>query len=217
LPCLSLTYFLVDAINLFSLNLLLNHMFAARVKLLFYYLLSCTCLVFWMILGEWWFHVCALRIQMQITNVGEQTLESFPISFRILVGSYHNILFCFLGLYLLASILDHLIIYHPFAIFGSLILWISFKYLSLDMCICFYSNIENVAYLCFICASPGLTASTHSYKMKYQEYKGLYYIAWSTNNIVFYNSKGTKPQTYYNLRKWLSKWTKVFFSSKLRR
>jgi hypothetical protein len=32
-----------------------------------------------------------------------------------------------------------------------------------------------VAYLCFICASPGSTASTHSYKMKYQEYKGLYY------------------------------------------
>jgi hypothetical protein len=34
-----------------------------------------------------------------------------------------------------------------------------------------------VAYLCFICASPGSTASTHSYKMKYQEYKGLYYNA----------------------------------------
>jgi hypothetical protein len=46
----------------------------------------------------------------------------------------------------------------------------------------------NVAYLCFICASPGSTASTHSYEMKYQEYKGLYYNAWSTNNIVFYNS-----------------------------
>jgi hypothetical protein len=35
----------------------------------------------------------------------------------------------------------------------------------------------NVAYLCFICASPGSTASMHSYKMKYQEYKGLYYNA----------------------------------------
>jgi hypothetical protein len=34
-----------------------------------------------------------------------------------------------------------------------------------------------VAYLCFNCASPGSTASTHSYKMKYQEYKGLYYNA----------------------------------------
>jgi hypothetical protein len=32
-----------------------------------------------------------------------------------------------------------------------------------------------IAYLCFNCASPGSTASTHSYKMKYQEYKGLYY------------------------------------------
>jgi hypothetical protein len=41
-----------------------------------------------------------------------------------------------------------------------------------------------VVYLCFICASPRSTASTHSYKMKYQEYKGLYYNAWSTNNIV---------------------------------
>jgi hypothetical protein len=30
---------------------------------------------------------------------------------------------------------------------------------------------ENVAYLCFICASPRLTTSTHSYKMKYQEHK----------------------------------------------
>jgi hypothetical protein len=38
--------------------------------------------------------------------------------------------------------------------------------------------------MCFICASPGSIASTHSYKMKYQEYKGLYYNAWSTNNIV---------------------------------
>jgi hypothetical protein len=36
---------------------------------------------------------------------------------------------------------------------------------------------NTVAYLCFICASPGSTASTHSYKMKYQEYKGLYYNA----------------------------------------
>jgi hypothetical protein len=42
----------------------------------------------------------------------------------------------------------------------------------------------SVVYLCFVCASPGSTASTHSYKMKYQEYKGLYYNAWSTNNIV---------------------------------
>jgi hypothetical protein len=33
------------------------------------------------------------------------------------------------------------------------------------------------AYLCFIYASPGSTASTHSYKMKYQKYKGLYYNA----------------------------------------
>jgi hypothetical protein len=32
-----------------------------------------------------------------------------------------------------------------------------------------------VAYLCFNCASLESTASTHSYKMKYQEYKGLYY------------------------------------------
>jgi hypothetical protein len=36
---------------------------------------------------------------------------------------------------------------------------------------------QYVAYLCFICASPGSTASTHSYKIKYQEYKGLYYNA----------------------------------------
>jgi hypothetical protein len=39
-------------------------------------------------------------------------------------------------------------------------------------------NLElSVVYLCFICASPGSTASTCSYKMKYQEYKGLYYSA----------------------------------------
>jgi hypothetical protein len=58
-----------------------------------------------------------------------------------------------------------------------------------------------VAYLCFICASPRSTASTHSYKMKYQEYKGLYYNAWSTNNIVLLQIKDTMPQTYYNSRK----------------
>jgi hypothetical protein len=63
-----------------------------------------------------------------------------------------------------------------------------------------------VAYLCFICASPGSTASTHSYKMKYQEYKGLYYNAWSTNDIVFCNSSSKRPQTYYNSIKLLSKW-----------
>jgi hypothetical protein len=40
-----------------------------------------------------------------------------------------------------------------------------------------FLNTCGVAYLCFICASPGSTASTHSYKMKYQEYKGLYYNA----------------------------------------
>jgi hypothetical protein len=41
------------------------------------------------------------------------------------------------------------------------------------------NNFNNsvVVYLCIICASPGSTASTHSYKMKYQEYKGLYYNA----------------------------------------
>jgi hypothetical protein len=48
---------------------------------------------------------------------------------------------------------------------------------------------EGVAYLCYICASPRSTASTHSYKMKYQEYKGLYYNAWSTNNIVLLQLK----------------------------
>jgi hypothetical protein len=74
-----------------------------------------------------------------------------------------------------------------------------------------------VAYLCFICASPRSTASTHSYKMKYQEYKGLYYNAWSTNNIVFYNSIRHKPQTYYNSRKWLSKISSSLLFCKLRR
>jgi hypothetical protein len=34
-----------------------------------------------------------------------------------------------------------------------------------------------VAFLCCICASPGSIASTRSYKMKYQDYKGLYYNA----------------------------------------
>jgi hypothetical protein len=62
-----------------------------------------------------------------------------------------------------------------------------------------------VAYLCFICASPGSTASTHSYTMKYQEYKGFYYNAWSTNNLVFYNSIRHKATTYYNSRKWTTK------------
>jgi hypothetical protein len=40
-----------------------------------------------------------------------------------------------------------------------------------------FSSIDAVAYLCFICDSPGSTTSTHSYKMKYQECKGLYYNA----------------------------------------
>jgi hypothetical protein len=63
-----------------------------------------------------------------------------------------------------------------------------------------------VAYLCFVCASPESTASTHSYKMKYQEYKGLYYNAWSTNNIVLLKLERHNATNLLQLQEWLSKW-----------
>ena len=69
------------------------------------HLISYTCFVVYIFMGEWGYHACAPCIAMEIIWCA-QTLGSFPILYRASIRSYHNIFSFIWYLFLVKWLLD---------------------------------------------------------------------------------------------------------------
>ena len=116
----------------------LKYSFAAIINLYFtWYLLL------WVILWEWWFHVCAPYFSMQIVYFVHKPWGASAYYLEHSSWSYHNIFHLVRWfIWLLASFVEASSPSYPFAIFDPQYSLISSEYSSLDTCIWFHSHYE---------------------------------------------------------------------------
>ena len=118
----------------------LKHYFVViiRVSFTWYFL-------FWMILWEWWFHVCALDTPMQIVYFEHKPWElphiiQSTLLDLIIISIFHLVSFWFI--WLLTSFVELSWLCYLFAIFDPHYSVVPSEYSSLDMCIWFHSHYE---------------------------------------------------------------------------